>query len=444
MDLFGKDSLDSRESYTLADRMRPETLDEIVGQDKIIGQGKPLRISIETKRLTSMILWGPPGCGKTTLARVIANTTGMKFLQYSAVLSGIKEIKGVIKEAERRLASTGNRSILFVDEVHRFNKAQQDAFLPYVEKGSIVFIGATTENPSFEVISPLLSRVSVFVLEPLEPEDIVSILQRTLIQEDRGLGKLKLTAEDGALEQIASLSSGDARFALTVLEFAANTAEDGKITVDLIADVLQNERLLYDKTGEEHYNLISALHKSIRDSDPDAAVYWLARMLEGGENPLYCARRLMRMACEDIGLADPNAIRLAVAAKDFYHFLGSPEGEIALFELAIYLACAPKSNAVYMAEKLARKDIKNGFTGPVPKVIRNAPTKFMKEIGYGKGYIYAHDEEDHLVSQQHFPDGMGTRSYYKPTDEGIEARIKARLEDIREKLDKKNRERNGQ
>jgi putative ATPase len=442
MDLFGKKELDSKGSWTLADRMRPRILEEIAGQEKIIGAGKPLRIAIESQRLTSMILWGPPGCGKTTLARVIANVTGMRFLQYSAVLSGIKEIKAVIVEAERRLAATSHRSILFVDEVHRFNKAQQDAFLPYVERGSIIFIGATTENPSFEVISPLLSRVSVFVLDPLGVEDIVSILDRAVSDKERGLGPMNLKIGEGVFEHIASLSSGDARFALTVLEFAANTADEGEISLDLIANVLQNERLLYDKTGEEHYNIISALHKSIRDSDPDAAVYWLARMLEGGENPLYCARRLMRMACEDIGLADPNAMRLAVAAKDFYHFVGSPEGEIALFELAIYLAVAPKSNAVYIAEKSARRDIKDGLTGPVPKIIRNAPTRFMKDLGYGDGYIYAHDAEDHVVSQQHFPDGMAPRKYYKPTDEGVEARIKTRLDEIKQILDKKQ-EKNG-
>jgi len=439
MDLFGKDKLDDNESFTLADRMRPQNLDEIVGQDKLIGDGKPLRSAIETGKISGMVFWGPPGCGKTTLARIIAIVTGMKFLQYSAVLSGIKEIKAVIRDAERRLAATGERSILFVDEVHRFNKAQQDAFLPYVERGSIIFIGATTENPSFEIISPLLSRVSVFVLEALAPDDIVTILNRTLSDEKRGLGKMNLTVEDDALEHIAQLSSGDARFALTVLEFAANTSEGDGITTKLISNVLQNERLLYDKTGEEHYNLISALHKSIRDSDPDAAVYWLARILEGGENPLYCARRLMRMACEDIGLSDPNAIRLAVAAKDYYHFLGSPEGEIALFELTIYLACAPKSNSVYIAEKGARKDIKNGFTGPVPLVIRNAPTSLMKNLGYGKNYAYAHDEEDHLTTQQHFPDGMKPRRYYVPTEQGIEARIKVRLEEIRVKLNNRNK-----
>jgi len=435
MDLFGKDSDSSRESYTLADRMRPRSLDEIVGQEKLLGNGTPLRAAIESGQIGSMVFWGPPGCGKTTLARVIAAETGMRFLPYSAVLSGIKEIKQVIAAAEQRLVSTGKRSILFVDEVHRFNKAQQDAFLPFVERGSIIFIGATTENPSFEIISPLLSRVSVFILEPLAPEDIAGLLQRAIDDSERGLGKKGISVENGVLEKIAGLSSGDARFALTVLEFAAKTADNGRITDELVGKVLQRERLLYDKSGEEHYNLISALHKCIRDSDPDGAVYWLARMLEGGEDPLYCARRLTRMACEDVGLADPNAMRLAVAAKDTYHFMGSPEGEIALFELAIYLACAPKSNSVEKAQLAAVQDIKDGKTGQVPLVIRNAPTGLMKKLGYGKNYKYAHNFNDHLTTQQHFPDGMEPPKYYIPTEQGIEAKIKTRLKDIKKKLE---------
>jgi len=435
MDLFGKDSDSSRESYTLADRMRPRSLDEIVGQEKLLGNGTPLRAAIESGQIGSMVFWGPPGCGKTTLARVIAAETGMRFLPYSAVLSGIKELKQVIAAAEQRLVSTGKRSILFVDEVHRFNKAQQDAFLPFVERGSIIFIGATTENPSFEIISPLLSRVSVFILEPLAPEDIAGLLQRAIDDSERGLGKKGISVENGVLEKIAGLSSGDARFALTVLEFAAKTADNGRITDELVGKVLQRERLLYDKSGEEHYNLISALHKCIRDSDPDGAVYWLARMLEGGEDPLYCARRLTRMACEDVGLADPNAMRLAVAAKDTYHFMGSPEGEIALFELAIYLACAPKSNSVEKAQLAAVQDIKDGKTGQVPLVIRNAPTGLMKKLGYGKNYKYAHNFNDHLTTQQHFPDGMEPPKYYIPTEQGIEAKIKTRLKDIKKKLE---------
>ncbi len=437
MDLFGEDNGDLG-SFTLADRMRPRSIDEIVGQDRLIGPGTPLRAAIENRKITSMIFWGPPGCGKTTLARVIAVETGMRFLSHSAVLSGIKEIKAVIKRAEQRLANTGKRSILFIDEVHRFNKAQQDAFLPFVERGSIIFIGATTENPSFEVISPLLSRVSVFVLKPLEPEDIVLLMKRAIDDDERGLGGLKLTVEAGVIERVAQLSSGDARFALSTLEVAANTAVDGEITVDLVAQVLQRERLLYDKDGEEHYNLISALHKSIRDSDPDAAIYWLARMLEAGEDALYLVRRLMRMAVEDIGLADPNALRLAVAAKEFYHFLGSPEGEIALFELAIYLSVSPKSNSVYVAQKKAVADIRNGKTGPVPMVIRNSASKLMKELGYGKGYKYAHEFEDHLTKNEHFPEGMKPPTYYVPTDRGIEARIASRLEEIRKKLEERD------
>ncbi|MCD6502212.1 replication-associated recombination protein A [bacterium] len=434
MDLFGEDKVDPEGSFTLADRMRPRSLDEIVGQEKLLGSGTPLRTAIKNRKITSMIFWGPPGCGKTTLARVIATETGMRFLSHSAVLSGIKEIKAVIRGAESRLATTGKRSILFIDEVHRFNKAQQDAFLPYVERGSIVFIGATTENPSFEVISPLLSRVSVFVLKPLAPNDIVTIMERALSDEERGLGGMGLKVEDGVIEKIAQLSGGDARFALSTLEVAANTAPKGDITEGLIAQVLQRERLLYDKNGEEHYNLISALHKSIRDSDPDAAIYWLARMLEAGEDALYIARRLMRMAVEDIGLADPNAMRLAIAAKDFYHFLGSPEGDLALYELAVYLSVAPKSNSIYIAQKKAVGDIRNGKTGPVPMVIRNAPTNLMKELGYGKGYRYAHEFDDHLAKNQHFPEGMTPPTYYRPSDQGVEVRIAARLKEIRKRL----------
>lgn len=436
MDLFGNNTDKTEESYTLADRMRPRGLPEIIGQDTLIGIGTPLRTAIENGRIGSMVFWGPPGCGKTTLARVIAAETGMRFLPYSAVLSGIKEIKEVIKRAERRLASIGERSILFVDEVHRFNKAQQDAFLPFVERGSIIFIGATTENPSFEIISPLLSRVSLFVLKPLPPESIEVLLERALTDSERGLGNSELRVDDGVLENISALSSGDARFALNVLEMAANTAPEGHIDGNIIAQVLQKGRLLYDKAGEEHYNLISALHKCVRDSDPDGAVYWLARMLKAGEDPLYLARRMIRMACEDIGLADPNAMRMAVAAKEIYHFLGSPEGEIALFELAIYLACTPKSNSVHKAQRAAIGDIEAGNTGPVPLVLRNAPTRLMKDIGYGAGYKYAHDFEDHLTTQQHFPDGMKPRIYYHPTNEGIEARIRARLKEIKRKLEK--------
>ncbi|HHS50538.1 MAG TPA: replication-associated recombination protein A [candidate division Zixibacteria bacterium] len=440
MNLFGEDKIDDSASFTLADRMRPRVLDEIVGQDKLIGAGTPLRAAIENKRISSMVFWGPPGCGKTTLARVIANETGIRFLSYSAVLSGIKEIKNVIKLAEQRLANSGDRSILFIDEVHRFNKAQQDAFLPYVERGSIIFVGATTENPSFEIISPLLSRLTVFVLEPLRPENIVELLQRAISDKERGLGAMELTVEDGVIEKIAQLSAGDARFALSTLEVSANTAPDGLISESFVAQVLQRERLLYDKNGEEHYNLISALHKSVRDSDPDAAIYWLARMLEAGEDALYIVRRMMRMAVEDIGLADPSAIRHAISAKEFYQFLGSPEGDIALFQLAVYLAIAPKSNSIYIAQKRAVRDIRDGKTGPVPMVIRNAPTRLMKELGYGTGYKYAHDFEEHLTKNQHFPDGIEPPTYYEPSDQGVEERIRKRLGEIERELRKRREE----
>ncbi|RKZ25712.1 replication-associated recombination protein A, partial [bacterium] len=345
-------------SFVLADRMRPRSLDEIIGQDDILGAGKPLRRMIESDDITSLILWGPPGSGKTTIAHIIAKMTGMDFLSHSAVLSSIGEIKKIFAQAERNLYLYGRRSILFIDEIHRFNKAQQDAFLPYVEKGTIILIGATTENPSFEVISPLLSRVQVFVLNPLEPKHIREIIIRALTDEERGLGRDKNHIEDDALELISNVSSGDARFALNIVELADKMAGEKKITVETITEILQRERILYDRTGEEHYNIISALHKSIRDSDPDGALYWLARMLEGGEDRRYILRRLIRMAIEDVGLADPNALLIAVAGQQAFDFIGYPEGDLALAEVAVYLAYAPKSNSIYTALHKALADVK--------------------------------------------------------------------------------------
>ena len=422
------------ESFLLADRMRPQTLDEIVGQEHLLGEGKPLRRMIEEDSLTSMILWGPPGCGKTTLAMVIANHTGMDFLSYSAVLSGIKEIKEVIKQAEKNLYLYGRRSILFIDEIHRFNKAQQDAFLPYVEKGTIILIGATTENPSFELNSPLLSRVQVFVLKPLEPEHIKQIVMRAITDSERGLGKSPDFIDEDALDLIANVSSGDARFALNLIEIASRVAQNGPIIQDLVKQILQRERIIYDKSGEEHYNLISALHKSIRDSDPDGALYWLARMLEGGEDRRFIARRLIRMAIEDVGLADPNALLIAIAAQQAFDFIGSPEGELALAEAAVYLAYAPKSNSLYTALGRALEDAKKHGSLPVPMHIRNAPTKLMKQMGYGKGYKYAHDFEGHIVNQEHLPEKLRGKRYYVPSELGFEAKIKRRFEEIRRKL----------
>jgi len=425
-------------SFLLADRMRPRTLDEIVGQEHLIGEGKPIRRMVETDELKSMILWGPPGSGKTTIAYVIARLTKMDFLSFSAVLASIKEIKQVIERAERNLKLYGRRSILFIDEIHRFNKAQQDAFLPYVERGAIILIGATTENPSFEIISPLLSRLQVFVLNPLEPHHIKTIVLRALTDKERGLGKTRDSIDDDALELIANVSSGDARFALNLIELAAQMSD--RITVDVLKTILQRERIIYDKSGEEHYDLISALHKSIRDSDPDGALYWLARMLEGGEDRRYIARRLIRMAVEDVGLADPYALLIAIAAQQAFDFVGSPEGELALAEAAVYLAYAPKSNALYKALSSAMVDARKFGSLPVPLHIRNAPTRLMKEFGYGKGYKYAHDFDNHIVEQEHLPEKLRGRKYYIPTEQGFEAKVKRRFEEIRRKLrDRKNK-----
>jgi putative ATPase len=418
----------------LAERMRPRTLDEFVGQQALIGPGRPLRKAIEQDRLQSIILWGPPGTGKTTLARLIATATRARFVAFSAVLSGIKEIRELMSEAEvaRR---RGERTLLFVDEIHRFNKAQQDAFLPRVEAGDIVLIGATTENPSFEVNSALLSRSKVHVLKQLGIPEISTIVRRALEDTERGLGHLGIQADDDAVTAIGKYANGDARVALNFLEAAASAAGASKrIDAALVADLAQNRALLYDKTGEEHYNLISALHKSMRNSDPDAAVYWLARMLEAGEDPLYVARRIVRFASEDIGNADPQALTLAIAAKEAVHFMGMPEGNTALAQAAIYCAVAAKSNAVYRAYGEAAAAAKQEVAEPVPLHLRNAPTKLMKELEYGKGYEYAHDTEEGIARDMEcLPPAHRGRRFYEPVERGLEAKIKQRLEEIRRK-----------
>jgi putative ATPase len=426
---------DSLAGRPLADRMRPQSLDEFIGQEELLGPGKPLRIQIERDDLTSLLLWGPPGCGKTTLARIIARTTKSEFLPFSAVMSGIKEIKEVMAKAEatRRY---GRRTIIFVDEVHRFNRAQQDAFLPHVEAGNILLIGATTENPSFEVIAPLLSRMKVYVMKAHTTEQIVLLLERALIDEGRGLGAEKVQVNGEILERIAILANGDARAAYNTLEALAMgtaPAADGRrvVTQERLEDVLQRKLLPYDKSGEEHFNLISALHKSVRNSDPDASLYWLARMLESGEDPLYVARRLVRMASEDVGLAEPHAVQVTIAAMQAFELLGSPEGNLALGQAAVYLALAPKSNAVYKAYGEIQNDLQSTMAEPVPLHIRNAATGLMKKLGYGKGYQYAHDHEDKVTDMTCLPESLAGRIYYHPTDQGFEARIRQRLDEIR-------------
>jgi putative ATPase len=434
----------------LAERMRPRTLDEFVGQEKLLGAGKPLRVQIETDNLSSMLFWGPPGCGKTTLARVIARQTRSTFVSFSAVSSGIREIKEVMAEAEKSSRS-GHRTIVFVDEVHRFNKAQQDAFLPHVEAGHILFIGATTENPSFEVISPLLSRTKVYVLESLTTPQIVRLLQRALADKRRGLGNQKIALDDSTqrppreeptahgeelLWKMASFANGDARAAYNTLELCARSGSvdsDGvkHITTEMLEDVLQSKLLRYDKAGEEHYNLISALHKSVRNSDPDAALYWLARMIASGEDELYLARRMVRMASEDIGLAEPGALGVTLAAKEAFDFLGAPEGHLALAQAAVYLSLAPKSNALYLGYGKVVEDVRETEADPVPLHLRNAVTGLMKNIGYGEGYKHAHNFEEKVTDMTCLPDNLSARTYYKPSDQGFEARLQARMEEIR-------------
>jgi putative ATPase len=419
----------------LADRMRPQTLDEFLGQEDLLAAGKPLRTQIERDELGSLLLWGPPGCGKTTLARIIAKRTRSEFIPFSAVLSGIKEIKEVMVQAEK-LRHHGRRTIVFVDEIHRFSRAQQDAFLPHVEAGNILLIGATTENPSFEVIAPLLSRMKVYVLHALSAGQIEGLLRRALADASRGLGGEKIEVGDKILDRIAVLANGDVRSALNTLEtlvLGTPAEADGRkvLSEERLEDVVQKKLLPYDKSGEEHYNLISALHKSVRNSDPDAALYWLARMIESGEDPMYLARRMVRMASEDIGLAEPGALAVTIAARDAFEFLGAPEGHLALAQAAIYLSLAPKSNALYVGYGDVQEDLQRTIAEPVPLHLRNAVSGLMGNLGYGKGYQYAHDSEEKVTEMTCLPDSLADRVYYKPTDQGFENRIRQRMEEIR-------------
>ncbi|MCC6292914.1 MAG: replication-associated recombination protein A [Bryobacterales bacterium] len=416
----------------LAERMRPETLADYLGQEHILGEGKPLRRQLERGDLTSIILWGPPGVGKTTLARILSRQSEADFVPFSAVMSGIKEVRAVMEEAGRA-RSLGRRTLIFVDEIHRFNKAQQDAFLPYVERGDVILIGATTENPSFEVISALLSRTRVYALRPLSAGETAVLLRRAVTDRERGLGELELSIGDELLAMIAAQANGDARSALNLLEIVAAGTPTGVVTRQTVEDAMQRKMLLYDKSGEEHFNIISALHKSVRSSDPDAALYWLARMLEAGEDRLYIARRLVRMAIEDIGLADPRALEQAMAAKECFHFLGEPEGDLALAQVVIYLAVAPKSDAGYRALGAAREAVRSLPAEPVPLHLRNAPTRAMKEWGYGEGYQHAHQFADALVSMQCLPPSLAGTRFYNPVQRGLEIKIAERLEQLRAK-----------
>ena len=417
----------------LADRMRPKTFEEFVGQEELTGPGRILRRMAEGKQLRSMIFWGPPGVGKTTLAKLLANSADAHFITYSAVISGIKEIKTVMVEAEQQRKYYGRQTILFIDEIHRFNKAQQDAFLPYVERGDIILLGATTENPSFEINSALLSRIKVVVLHPLSVEDLRTIIERALSDTKEGLGETGLKLEESSMDVLVRMSDGDARTALNLLEIASDLAiSAGKkeISATELEEALQRKMLLYDKKGEEHYNVISALHKSLRNSDPDAGLYWLARMLEAGEDPLYIARRLIRFASEDIGMADPQALTVAVAAQQATHFIGMPEANTALAQAVVYLATAPKSNALYDGYTRAAQAVHEKPNEPVPLHIRNAPTPLMKDLGYGKGYQYAHDYEDAITDMSCLPDSLAGSRYYEPTDRGLEANIQKQLKDL--------------
>jgi putative ATPase len=433
LSLFEKQAQDfNKREAPLAARMRPTNLKEFVGQEHIVGEGRVLRKAIDTGQLPSMILWGPPGSGKTTLAFIIANTTDSHFSSVSAVTAGVADLRRIIDEAKERRSLYQKKTILFIDEIHRFNKAQQDAVLPYVEDGTVILIGATTENPSFEVIAPLLSRCRVFTLKPLSEKEINLIIERALHDQEHGLGKMQTEINEDALKQLIVMSNSDARIALNALELAVMTTPPGPdsvrhLTLEIIEDALQQRSLLYDKAGEQHYDLISALHKSLRDSDPDACLYWLARMLEAGEDPLFIARRLVRAATEDIGMADPQALVVAMAAQQAVHFIGMPEGNLALAEAAVYLATAPKSNSLYTAYSRVQQEVQTGRNEPVPLHLRNPVTKLMKDIGYGQGYKYAHNYPDQMVEQEHLPDSLRGKRFYFPAESGFEKEVNARL-----------------